>query len=171
MNLPFFFSLTLFAGFPSAAIAATSTDQQVTVSNFDRHGIPCVANLTKNNAQCTSEGCNIELPKKRPAQHVKLNFNCIPISALTGFENPPPDVRIESVRSKNSQGHLSVVEDTQLPPSERMQELNFCLWGRVNIFCGYAKVPSLADDPKSDQIKAIKTVIKSVELRDPLVHK
>jgi hypothetical protein len=154
----------------SQTSVALSAPSVLTVPNSDPKAPPCVVMLAEGPAQCTSEGCAIPLTRLRDVKQVQLMLSCVPTSSPTGFENPPPYVELHSIRAKNAQGHLSVVDDTQSAPSEQMRELNFCLWGNSNILCGFAKIPKLAKDPKSRQRKAIQAFIRGIEFTDPLIR-
>lgn len=163
-------SAQLFMVILSKCAVASSAPQLLTIPNIDTHVPPCTINITEGTTQCTPEGCLIPFSQAEANKQLKLIFNCIPISAPTGFENPPSYAELYGIRSKNAQGHLSVVDDIDAAPSEKMRELNFCLWGNANILCGFARIPTFAQDRTSSQRKAIQKFIRQIEFTDPLIR-
>lgn len=73
---------------------------------------------------------------------------------------------MRSIHSKNSKGHISLIDDVQSAPAERLRELNFCLYGKLNNFCGNAKVLRLKDGTKADGSGIVKAFIQEVELQN-----
>lgn len=108
----------------------------------------------------------MKLPKDSTLESLQLNFSCLPKSAPTGFENPAPEAKVRSIHSKNSKGHISLIDDVQSAPAERLRELNFCLYGKLNNFCGNAKVLRLKDGTKADGSGIVKAFIQEVELQN-----
>ena len=159
--------LMLMFGMSSVACtqAAQSAMHEITVPNFDADSIACVVKVPTLNPQCTAEGCTLPAPAGATLESIKLNFSCLPTSAPTGFENPAPEVKVQSIRSKNAKGHLSLIDDIQSPADERLRELNFCLYGKLNNFCGNAKVLRLKDGSKADASAAVKAFIQGIELQ------
>lgn len=147
--------------------AAQTATQQLTVPNFDVDSPACVVNVPLVTPRCTPEGCTLPAPAGATLESIQLNFSCLPTSAPTGFENPAPEVKVQSIRSKNAKGHLSLIDDMQSPVDERLRELNFCLYGKLNNFCGNAKVLRLKDGAKMDGSAAVKNFIQGVELVTP----
>lgn len=121
--------------------------------------------LTIPNFDPDSPACVIKFEGASPAS-LRLNLSCLPKSAPTGFENPAPEVKIQSIRGKNAKGHMSLIDDVQSPLADRARELNFCLYGKRNNFCGSAKVLRLKDGGKPDGISAIKAWIQRIELKN-----
>jgi hypothetical protein len=68
-----------------------------------------------------------------------LFLSCIPSSAPTGFENPAPDVTINSIQTPNASGHFSVIDDSSVAREDRKRHLDFCLYGKKSKFCGSAE--------------------------------
>ena len=56
-------------------------------------------------------------------------------------------------------------DDVQSPADERLRELNFCLYGKLNNFCGNAKVLRLKNGSKADASAAVKAFIQGIELQ------
>jgi hypothetical protein len=144
--------------------AAQTATQEVAVPNFDADSPACMVKVPLVNSRCTAEGCTLPAPAGATLEAIWLNFSCLPTSAPTGFENPAPEVKVQSIRSKNAKGHLSLIDDMQSPADERLRELKFCLYGKLNNFCGNAKVLRLKDGSKMDGSAAVKTFIKGIEL-------
>lgn len=137
---------------------------ELTVPNFDAESAACVVMVPQDGSQCTPTGCDIPLLKGAIHKLIKLNFSCLPMSAPTGFENPAPEVEVQSLHAKNAVGHLSLVDDAETESGQAMRELNFCLYGKSNIFCGNAKVLRLKGRAKADDVTAIKRFLQRVEL-------
>lgn len=146
---------------------ARSATQELTVPNFDADSPACVVKVPANEPQCTAEGCALSPPNGSTLESIQLNFSCLPKSAPTGFENPAPGSKVQSIHAKNVPGHLSLIDDIQGASSERMRELNFCLYGKRNNFCGNAKVLRLKDGAKADGSAAARKFIQGMELQDP----
>lgn len=159
--------LMLLFGMSSVACtqAAQNATHEITVPNFDADSPACMVKVPALKPQCTSEGCSLPPPAGSSLDSIKLNFSCLPTSAPTGFENPAPEAKVQSIRSKNAKGHLSLIDDIQSPADERLRELNFCLYGKLNNFCGNAKVLRLKDGSKADASLAVKTLIQGIELQ------
>jgi hypothetical protein len=158
--------LTLMLGMSAVACtqAAQNAMHEITVPNFDADSPACVVKVPTLNPECTAEGGTLPAPVGATLESIKLNFSCLPTSAPTGFENPAPEVKVQSIRSKNAKGHLSLIDDIQ-SPDERLRELNFCLYGKRNNFCGNAKVLRLKDGAKADASAAVKAFIQGIELQ------
>lgn len=161
--------LFLMLMFGMSAVACTQAAQnamhEITVPNFDADSPACVVKVPTLNPQCTAEGGTLPAPAGATIESIKLNFSCLPTSAPTGFENPAPEVKVQSIRSKNAKGHLSLIDDIQSPADERLRELNFCLYGKLNNFCGNAKVLRLKDGAKADASAAVKAFVQGIELQ------
>lgn len=144
MNRNYSLSLVMFCtGAVGGPQVAATAPQELTIPNFDADSPDCIVKLPEVVPACTVESCTIPAPKDMPTGPLRINFSCLPKSAPTGFENPAPDVKVQSMRSRNARGHLSLIDDMQSGPAERMRELNFCLYGKLNNFCGNAKVRRL----------------------------
>lgn len=59
--------------------------------------------LTIPNFDPDSPACVIKFEGASPAS-LRLNLSCLPKSAPTGFENPAPEVKVQSIRGKNAKG-------------------------------------------------------------------
>lgn len=149
-----------YAGFAAAA------PQEFEIANFDRDDAPCQIKIpvTAPWTQCTADGCEMPAPAGSTLGTIRLRFSCLPKSAPTGFENPPPDVRVESIRATNTQGHVSLIDSIDEPADERTRELNFCLFGERYNFCGFAQTLRLKDGAQADSAAAIRELIRRVEL-------
>ncbi|MQA21679.1 hypothetical protein [Rugamonas rivuli] len=145
-----------------------SASQELTIPNFDPDSPACVVKLPDTPTQCTVESCKLPLLKGSTLEALQLNFSCLPKSAPTGFENPAPEVKVQSIRAKNSKGHVSLMDDVQSAPAERLRELNFCLYGKLNNFCGNAKVLRLKDGAKLDGTNTVKAFIQGMELQNEI---
>lgn len=145
-------------------VAATAL-RELTIPNFDADSPDCIVKLPDVDPACTVESCTISAPKGATTGPMRINFSCLPKSAPTGFENPAPDVKVQSFRSKNAKGHLSLIDDVQSGSAERMRELNFCLYGKLKNFCGNAKVQRLSGGAKTDGSSEIKAFIQRIELQ------
>lgn len=152
-------------GCPQIGVTAP---QELTIPNFDADSPACVVKLPDALTQCTAEGCKLPLPKGSTLESLQLNFSCLPKSAPTGFENPAPEAKVQSVRAKNAKGHVSLIDDVQSAPTERLRELNFCLYGQLNNFCGNAKVLRLKDGAKLDATSTVKAFIQGMELQNEI---
>jgi hypothetical protein len=147
----------------SAIPVALAASQEISVPNFDRDSAACVVGVP-DSQQCTAEGCNLLISKSQSAQ---VSFSCLPKSAPTGFENPAPEVKVQSLRAQNARAHLSVLDDLQAPPADRMREFNFCVYGKQNNLCGNLTMRR-ADDARNTAIKPLKSLVQSLEIKDPL---
>lgn len=146
--------------------AGADAARELTIPNFDVDSPACIVKIPDAQAQCTAEGCKLPLPKGSTLESLQLNFSCLPKSAHTGFEKTPPGVKVQFIRSKNATGHVSLIDDVQSAPAEPLRELNFCLYGKLNNFCGNAKVLQLKDGAKADGSGAVKAFIQGVELQN-----
>ncbi|GJI96899.1 hypothetical protein RugamoR57_36170 [Duganella caerulea] len=107
-----------------------------------------------------SPACVIKFEGASP-ESLRLNLSCLPKSAPTGFENPAPEVKVQSIRGKNAKGHMSLIDEVPSPHADRTRELNFCLYGKQNNFCGSAKVLR-----QKDGTSTITNWIQRIELQD-----
>jgi hypothetical protein len=151
----------------SGAQDAFAGERELSIPNFDADSPACVVKIADGTPACTADGCTIPMPNRPASASIQLRFSCLPKSAPTGFDNPAPEVKVSSIRARNSQGHLSLMDDLQSPPAERMRELNFCLYGKHgkhNNFCGYAKVWRSRPGLKTDANAAIQKFIQELEL-------
>lgn len=161
--------LMLMFGMSAVACAqvAPMPSHELTVPNFDDASPACVVKVPDVNSQCTPEGCTLPAPVGSTLDSIKLDFSCVPSSAPTGFENPAPDVKVQSLRSKNASGDISLTDDVYSPPNERFRHLYFCLYGKLNTFCGFAKVMRLEDRTKVDGTRTVKAFLQGIELQEP----
>jgi hypothetical protein len=149
-----------FAGFCGVAQAAP---QQLTIPNFDPDSPACMVKVPQENAQCTATGCAVATTKTATATKIQINFSCLPTSAPTGFENPASDMKVYPIKSVNGKGHLSLIDDMASSAGTPMQEVNFCLFGESNNFCGNAKIARTKRAAKSSEAEAIKQFVKQSE--------
>lgn len=166
MRASYLFSLFLCAGAVGQAAPAFSASRELTVPNFDAESPACVVRVPANEPACTPEGCAIPPPKGSTLASIQLNFSCLPKAAPTGFEKPVEGAKVQSIRAGKVAGDLSLIDDIQAPFSERLRELNFCLYGKINNFCGNAKVMRLKDGARADASRTIKALIRGIELQD-----
>lgn len=138
--------------------------RELTIPNMDSDSPSCLVKVPAS-APCTPEGCTLPRPEESSRSHIKLEFTCGPISAPTGFENPAPEVKVQSFRVNNTWVHLSLVDGVFDPPEEPFRELNFCMYGPANHFCGFAKVRQLAHRPKVDEATTVKDFIREIEFQ------
>ena len=159
----------LMFGLSTAAFAkALPPTQDITVPNLDIDSPPCVVNVPLLGPQCTEKGCMLLAPAGSSIKSIELRFICLPDSATTGFENPPPEIKVETFRVKNSRVHVSLSDGVSEASNERVRYLNFCMYGKSNYFCGHAIVRRLADRPKVDATRAVKSFLRKIELHDAL---
>ena len=149
-------------------LGASSASRELTIKNFDAQGPACVVRVA-DETPCASESCLVALPARSRFQPVQLHFVCLPMSAPTGFENPPPEVEWHGIRAKNAQGHLSLTEFVEPPYARQTRQLDFCLWGQSNVLCGNAMTMKATTRLGAEQQRAIKKFINAIELADPFV--
>ena len=152
--------------YPHAAPLQMPT-HEMTVPNFDDEGPACVFKVPSDSSHCTAKACLLAPPAKSTLESLEVDFSCIPKSAPTGFENPPSYIKVQYLVTKNARGHLSVADDMHISPPERYRHLSFCLYGKFNNVCGYAKVMRLGDRSKGDGTRTVKAFIEGIELREP----
>lgn len=170
MKGPYLWSLLLLFGCADAKMRITATSmQELTVPNIYTNDPPCAIKLPQTNFACTAEGCSVPGPKGNTLGTIKLDFSCLPKRSPTGFDNPADDVKVLRLRSRNSLGHLSLIDDAEGDPENRLRYLDFCLYGRKTNFCGGAKVLRLKDGEKADPTAAIKAFIEGIALQEPLL--
>lgn len=145
-----------------------TSSQELTIPNFDADIPACIVKLPHTPTQCTADSCKLPLPIGSTLHALQLNFSCLPKSASTGFENPAPEAKVQSIRAKNANGHVSLIDDVQSAPAERLRELNFCLYWKLNNFCGNAKVLRLKDGAKLDGTNTVKAFIQGMELQNEI---
>lgn len=160
--------LLLLLALCAGAGAEAAQPAVVSVPNLDRNAAPCVVALPPGPARCTAQGCALPLPKGSTMASLDLGFSCIPTGSTTEFDRPPPYARIQSLRTANGRAHLSLIDDIDAPPAERLRELGFCIHGRDNIFCGHAKVLRLQDGAKGDATPVVKAFIQGLGLQGAL---
>jgi hypothetical protein len=148
------------------AQGASPPTHELTVPNFDDASPACVVRIPVVNPQCTPEGCTLPVPAGA-LDSIKLDFSCLPTKAPTGFENPAPYVKVQTLRAKNSEGNLSLSDNLSAPPKERFRELGFCLYGKFNNFCGYTRVMSSDYRTKVKATRLVKEFLQGIELQEP----
>jgi hypothetical protein len=136
--------------------------QQVKIENFSGEGSSCNVRFPANLMKCENTVCKIRAPRRSSLKSIELTLSCIPISAPTGFENPPPDAKVFSIQTPNSKGHVSLIDETPEEPGERMRELYFCLYNDVARLCGFSKTLILKDGESADASKDIVRIIKNI---------
>ena len=149
-----------------ARATPTPTDE-LTVPNIDADSPACVVKVPAVSPRCTPEGCTFSAHEGAALASIKLDFSCLPKSAPTGFEKPAPEVKVKSLRSKNAQGHFLLTDAPSAPPNERFRELGFCLYGKLNNFCGYGRLMSLEYRTKVKVTRTVKTFVQGIELQEP----
>lgn len=167
MRRTYLFSLLLLCGCAGAEPSAeSSVMQEVTVANRFRREPACVVRLPRTQAVCSVKGCSMPPPKGSTLKSIELTFICVPKLAPPGFDNPQDYAKVLPLRARNSFGDMSMIDDIEGEPGERMRQLDFCLYGNEANFCGGAKVLRLIDGEKVDATVEIKAFIESIELRD-----
>ena len=141
---------------------------ELTVPNFDDESPACVLKIPTNSAQCTAEACILRAPAGSTLNSIELGFRCGPKSAPTGFENPSSGGKVQWFRAKNAPAELSLADGVFEPANERFRELIFCVYGKFNNFCGFAKVMRIGEKSKVDGTGTVKSFLQGIELRDPL---
>jgi hypothetical protein len=74
-------------------------------------------------------------------------------------------MKVLSLRARNVQGNLGLIDEVDGAPEELMRELSFCLYGKTANFCGAAKILRLKDGAKADPTKKIKAFIEAIEFQ------
>lgn len=167
---PNYLLLILMFGMCPVACAQTPPmlTQEVTVPNFDRRSPACVVKVPALNPPCTPGGCTLPAPVGSTLGSIKLDFSCLPNSAPTGFENPAPEVKVQTLRVKNARVHLSLSDGVFEPTNEQSRYLTFCLYGKSNNFCGIARVMSLDHRTKVDGTPTVKAFLQGIEFQGAL---
>lgn len=145
---------------------ASAAVQEIAVKNLDTGGNACMIRVpvVLPWTECSADGCDMPAPAGSSLNSIHLGFSCLPLSAPTGFENPPSYGRVESIRSGKWRGQLSEIDSIDLPKEERTRELNFCIYGKLSNFCGYARTLRLKDGKKADAAGIVKLLIRRIEL-------
>lgn len=110
------------------------------------YAAPVILNIP--NFEADGPACVVRAPAAQSQPQIDLS--CLPTSAPTGFEQPSPEARVESIRSPNAKGYLLVQQDSLL----------FCLYGQQANVCGAATVHGVAE------VKAIRAYAQSLQLGD-----
>lgn len=139
----------------------------VTVPNFDADSPACVVKLPETKGSCTAKGCSMPLPARSTLKSIQLKFSCIPSWMPNGFDKSPDYAKVLSLRARNANGNLSLIDDIDGEPADRMRSLRFCLYSKETSFCGSAKVLRLKDGAEGDATAAIKRFIEGIELQEP----
>jgi hypothetical protein len=153
----------------ACARAEPTPTHGLTVPNIDADSPPCVLKVPTVNPQCTSEGCTFFAPDGSKLNSIELRFSCLPKSALTGFERPAPEAKVQTLNAQNAGGNFSLRDDVYAPPNERFRNLLFCLYGKFNNFCGSSTVTSLEYRTKVKATRTVKEFLQGVELQDPQI--
>jgi hypothetical protein len=143
-----------------------SGDQVIIVTNTDDDSAACHVRLHESSARCTNESCVIPAPRGSSLKTVQVLFSCLPTSARTGFEDPPPDAIVFSVKTLNKNAEVSVIDDPASESGERMRHLSFCLFGKNATFCGYARTLRLRDGDPGDASEEVIKLIKEITFLD-----
>lgn len=72
--------------------------------------VACRIRIAGDFTGCAESACEIAPPPKASSlPALRFEFACLPSSAPTGFENPPPERKMFSVRARNAVGLYSVM--------------------------------------------------------------
>ncbi|WP_090315786.1 hypothetical protein [Duganella sp. CF517] len=151
---------------PARAEPAQTPTQELTVPNFVDSEPACVVKVPVLNPQCTAEGCILPAPAGSKLDATTLFFSCLPKASPTGFERPVPEAKVQLLFAKNARGHFMVLDDFAPPPNERFRYLSFCLFGKLNNFCGVARV-SMDYRIKVETTRMLKAFSRGIELQYP----
>lgn len=158
--------LILLCGCAGAApVPESSAMQEVTVPNVQPGEAACVVKLPQAKLACSANGCSMPPPPKSTLKSIELTFSCITKSSPTEFDKPVEDMKVLSLRARNVQGNLGLIDEIDGAPEELMRELSFCLYGKTANFCGAAKILRLKDGAKADPTKKIKAFIEAIEFQ------
>lgn len=167
MNSVYVLLMLLLCGCASAEPSLESSAiQEVSVPNRFRKEPACVVKLPRTKAVCSVKGCSMPLTKGSTLKSLELTFTCVPKLSPTGFDNAADYAKLVPLRARNAYGDMSLIDDIEGEPEERMRQLDFCLYGKEANFCGGANVLRLIDGEKADATADIKAFIESIELRD-----
>jgi hypothetical protein len=140
-----------------------SNIRELIVANIDADSPVCRIRVPLGRISCTSESCEIPAPRASSFKSVQLLFSCLPTSARTGFEDPPADAKVFSLKASDKNVEVSLIDDPLSEPGERMRHLSFCFYGKHVTFCGYAKTLRIKDgdyvDASAEVISFIKTIV------------
>lgn len=145
-----------------AGEAQSSAVQEITIANFSQESPPCHVQIPRDSIRCVGEICELPAPRGSSLKSIQLTLSCIPASASTGFENPPPGTKVFSIQTANSKGHVSLIDEPPEEPGERMRELYFCLYSDVARLCGFSKTLVLKDGEAADASKNIVKILKTI---------
>lgn len=158
-------TVTLFA-MAGYATAANCASQELNIPNFSSNRPPCIVTVPDMHYQCTAEGCSIPVSTQHEKELIKISFSCLPQTSPTGFENPSDDVKVQSIQLKNTKGKISFAEDIDTPVSKRAVDVNFCLYGKSNNLCGFARLFKVKAHANLTGSDAIKDFLKRIEMKD-----
>ena len=142
--------------------AQAETPVELVIPNFEASNPACHVRVAVKDEKCADQSCTFTPVKGVQGVPTELRFICFPMSAATGFENPPPYAKITAIRAKSSKGAVSVIDDINTPPASRVQELNFCLHGTKNNLCGNATASKI-HGRESPVLKQIRALIKRID--------
>jgi hypothetical protein len=148
-----------------------SAGHEMVIANFDQESPACHVRLPAKSVSCDKEICEIPAPRSSSLKNVQLTLSCIPVSAPTGFENPPAGAKIFSIQTPSSKGHVSLIDEPPERAGERMRELYFCIYGSASRLCGFAKTLVLKDGESADASGSIIKILRTIVLLDGEVRK
>lgn len=139
---------------------------ELTVPSFDETVPACRVRVRVKTETCRGDRCLIPVQQGKAIAPVELHLTCLPSYSPTGFENPAPEVTVRSIRTRNTRGAVSFIDNDTLPAIGPHQDVNFCLYGQQTNFCGYAKVARFGGK-ESPVIARIVSLIKRIEWVPP----
>lgn len=151
------FIIYILAGHPAHAAS-----HELHVTNDGGWGATCTV-IVDASYRCIDTMCLIPLPR---AEDIQVHLSCLQSAAPTGFENPPAEVLVQSVRAKNVRGFTSTVSASPVPPSGPSMELSFCLFGAVKNLCGSAGAIRKMAGTQAAAGRAMKKFLQTLEWQD-----
>jgi hypothetical protein len=169
MNSPsLFMGIMLVIFSANAENTQTAPMQEISLKNFDQDFPPCLVQFPVGLMTCATENCEISAHARPSIKSAKLTLSCIPYSAPTGFENPPPEAKIFNFHTLNSKGNISIINEVaDEVTSDPMRELYFCIYKGTANLCGFVKAPILKDANPADGIKDFIEFVRALILTHP----
>lgn len=158
-----FISVNMF--FPAYALEKMQF-HEIAIRNSEEGGPVCRVRVPRGAAKCKGNHCEMPAPRRSSLKIIHISLSCIPISALTGFENPPDDARVYRFKTANVVGNIMIIDELVPADTERMRELAFCLYGTGATFCGNAKTLVLKDGEAADGSRHVISFIKKISLTE-----
>lgn len=137
-----------------------ASTQQIQVASTGGWGASCDVVLDAA-YRCTGETCLIPLSRSR-ADDIELHLSCLSSAAPTGFENPPPEVRVESVRAGNVRGFMSISKSVAVTGTTQSMDVAFCVFGDGKNFCGSGG--AIRKEKGTNVSRVVKKFLRSVKL-------